>query len=155
MGCLPWSRRAVMHLLALKRRSWQQGLLIVAGNIGQLSSFLTGLEERYQRELEMNWPGPITYLVPDNGLAPRWIVGEHDTVGLRVTDHPVVQELCTIAGPLVSTSANISSRPAAKTAIGVRRYFQKEIDYLVPGQLGQLGRPSEIRMLTTGEIIRW
>ena len=143
-----------MHLLALKRRSWQQGLLIVAGNIGQLSSFLTGLEERYQRELEMNWPGPITYLVPDNGLAPRWIVGEHDTVGLRVTDQPVVQELCTIAGPLVSTSANISSRPAAKTAIGVRRYFQKEIDYLVPGHLGQLGRPSEIRMLTTGEIIR-
>ena len=143
-----------MHLLALKRRSWQQGLLIVAGNIDQLSNFLTGLEERHQKELEMNWPGPITYLVPDNGLAPRWIVGEHDTVGLRVTDHPLVQDLCTIAGPLVSTSANISSRPAARTAIGVRRYFQKEIDYLVPGQLGQLGRPSEIRVLTTGEIIR-
>ena len=143
-----------MHLLGLKRRLWQQGLLIVAGNIDQLSDFLTGLEDHHQRELEMNWPGPITYLVPDNGLAPRWIVGDHNTVGLRVTDHPLVQELCALAGPLVSTSANISSRPAALTALGVRRYFQNEIDYLVPGQLGRHGRPSEIRMLTTGEIIR-
>lgn len=143
-----------MHLLALKRRSWQKGLLIVAGNINQLNDFLIGLERPYRRELELNWPGPITYLVPDNGLAPRWIVGNHKTVGLRVTDHPLLQELCAISGPLVSTSANISSRPAAMNALEVRRYFRTNIDYLVPGELGQNGRPTEIRVLTTGEVLR-
>ena len=143
-----------MRLLSLKRRSWQQGLLIIAGHIGQLVHFLEGLDQSQQQELEHNWPGPVTYLVPDNGTAPRWIVGEQSTVGLRVTDHPLVQKLCAIAGPLVSTSANISSRPAAMTAMGVRRYFQNHIDYLVPGQLGQLGRPTEIRVLGTDEVVR-
>ena len=154
LGCLPDSRAAVMRLLALKRRCWKQGLLIVAGHIDQLGDFLEGLDDTHQWELDQNWPGPVTYLVPDNGSAPRWIVGEHSTVGLRVTDHPLVRELCSIAGPLVSTSANISSRPAAMTALGVRRYFQNQIDYLVPGDLGKRGHPSEIRMLTTGEVLR-
>ena len=154
MGCLPSSLAAVTRLLSLKQRSWQKGLLIVAGNINQLSALLMGLEDHHRRELEHNWPGPITYLVPDNGLAPRWIVGNHNTVGLRVTDHPLVQELCSISGPLVSTSANISSRPVAMSALEVRRYFRNEIDYLVPGELGHNGRPTEIRVLTTGEILR-
>ena len=143
-----------MHLLELKQRSWQKGLLVVGGHINQLSKFLVGIEGSYRRELELNWPGPITYLVPDNGVAPRWIVGNHDTVGLRVTDHALVQELCSIAGPLVSTSANISSRPAAMNPLQVRRYFRNEIDYLVPGELGSHGRPSQIKVLMTGETLR-
>ena len=143
-----------MHLLGLKKRSWRQGLLIVAGNIDQFSDFLDGLAENLRQELAENWPGPITYLVPHKGRAPSWIVGKHDTVGLRVTNHPLVQELCAIEGPLVSTSANISSEPSAMSAVEVRRYFLDRIDYLVPGDLGSLGGPSEIRMLTTGEVLR-
>ena len=154
LGCLPASHAAVMRLLELKQRSWRQGLLIVAGRIDQFDEFLQGLGDDHRRELEENWPGPVTYLVPDNGSAPRWIVGEHKTVGLRVTNHPLVQELCEIEGPLVSTSANVSAEPAAMTAGEVRQYFQNRIDYLVPGALGARGRPSEIRVLTTGKVIR-
>ena len=40
------------------------------------------------------------------------------------------------------------------SAVEVRRYFRDRIDYLVPGDLGSLGGPSEIRMLTTGEVLR-
>ena len=154
LGCLPGSRKAVTHLLGLKKRSWRQGLLIVAGNIDQFSDFLDGLAENLRQELAENWPGPVTYLVPHKERAPSWIVGEHDTVGLRVTNHPLVQELCAIEGPLVSTSANISSEPSAMSAVEVRRYFLDRIDYLVPGDLGSLSGPSEIRMLTTGEVLR-
>ena len=154
LGCLPGSRKAVMHLLRLKKRSWRQGLLIVAGNIDQFSDFLDGLAENLRQELEESWPGPVTYLVPHKERAPSWIVGDHATVGLRVTNHPLVQELCSIEGPLVSTSANISSEPSAMSALEVRRYFGDRIDYLVPGDLGSLGGPSEIRMLATGEVLR-
>ena len=154
LGCRPESSQGVARILALKNRSWQQGLLLVAADIGQFEEYLVGIEDSLRMKLEEAWPGPITYLVPDNGCAPGWIVGRHATVGLRVSDHPLVQELCRSVGPLVSTSANISSRPAARTSLEVKTYFGNRIDLVVPGKLGEAGRPSEIRDLISGEVIR-
>jgi len=154
LGCIPESWEAVARILALKNRRWQEGLLLVAADISQLEPYLTGLAEREIAELESAWPGPVTYLVPDNGVAPGWIVGGHETLGLRVTDHPLVRSLCELSGPLVSTSANVSGRPAAMSALEVHRYFDGRIDCVVPGDLGGTGRSSEIRVLATGEVIR-
>ncbi|MCG8434713.1 MAG: Sua5/YciO/YrdC/YwlC family protein [Gammaproteobacteria bacterium] len=155
LGCLPESRDAVMRILALKKRSWAEGLILIAGNIDQFDEYLDHLNPEQMETLNDCWPGAITFLVPDNGNAPWWIVGEHDTLALRVTDHPVVRFICdAVDAPLVSTSANISGRPAARSALDVRRYFGERIDVIVPGELGGASGASEIRMLTTGEIVR-
>jgi len=154
LGCLPESALAVARILALKQRGWEQGLLLVAADISQIEDYLVGLDDDMRRELENNWPGPVTYLVPDNGVAPRWVIGNNPTVGLRVSNHPVVRALCESTGPLVSTSANVTGHPAALTSLQVRQYFGERIDYLVPGQLGNSSGPSVIRHLVTGEKIR-
>lgn len=154
LGCLPESAHAVSHILALKQRSWTQGLLLVAADISQFEACLEGISPAERRQLEDSWPGPVTYLVPDNGVAPEWIVGSHETVGLRVSDHPVVRWLATLRGPLVSTSANIAGRPAARNALQVRHYFGRGVDFMVPGRLGQLSGPSTIRVLKTGATVR-
>lgn len=154
LGCLPDSQQAVQKVLALKNRSWQEGLLIVAASMDQIAPYLEGLENSFLDELQASWPGPVTYLVPDNGMAPAWIVGRHQTLGIRVSNHPLVKALCQHLGPLVSTSANITGRPAAMSALEVRRYFGDRIDHIVPGELGSLDGPSRIKVLTSGEIIR-
>ena len=154
LGCLPTSGAAVARILKMKQRSWQAGLLLVAADIRQLEPYLEGITATQRDQLQQSWPGPVTYLVPDNGVAPAWIVGEHDTLGVRVSAHPVVRSLCETMGPLVSTSANVSGRPAAKSALQVRQYFATEVDTIVPGALGDRRGPSEIRRLDSGEIIR-
>ena len=154
LGCDPFSHIAVEKLLYLKKRSAAQGLLLVATHIGQFDPFLEGLESKYYDELDRTWPGPTTYLVPDNGFAPRWVVGAHQTLGLRISDHPVIQDLCSLAGPLVSTSANISGSPPMKSAEEIKEVFSKKIDYVLSGELGKLGRPTEIKNILTGEILR-
>jgi L-threonylcarbamoyladenylate synthase len=154
LGCLPASAQAVSRILALKERSWEKGLLLVASDISQFEDYLVGLDNDKRCELENNWPGPTTYLLPDNGLAPRWVVGNNPTVGLRVSDHPVVRSLCESIGPLVSTSANVTGHPAALTSLRVRQYFGAGIDHLVPGQLGNSNGPSVIKHLGTGKQIR-
>ena len=154
LGCIPESARAVARILGLKRRGWQQGLLLVAADITQIEEYLVGLDDGMRCELEKNWPGPVTYLVPDNGVAPGWIVGNHQTVGIRVSAHPVVRDLCEAMGPLVSTSANVTGHPAATTSLQVRQYFGEGIDHVVPGKTGGQNGPSLIRHLTTGERIR-
>ena len=154
LGCLPTSAQAVARILALKGRSWEQGLLLVAADISQFEDYLVGLDNDRQGELETNWPGPVTYLVPDNGVAPWWVIGNNTTVGLRVSDHPVVRALCESTGPLVSTSANETGHPAAVTSLQVRQYFGARVDLLVPGQLGNSTGPSVIKHLVSGEKIR-
>ena len=154
LGCLPSSRAAAARILAMKRRGVDQGLLLVAAHQSQFDPYLEGLSGEQYAELAAHWPGPVTFLVPDNGIAPAWIVGDHATLGLRVTNHPLVREICEAVGPIVSTSANISGRPAAQTALQVRRYFSGKVDLLVPGALGGRSGPSEIRVLESGQIIR-
>jgi L-threonylcarbamoyladenylate synthase len=154
LGCLPVSEAAVMHVLDLKKRDWRQGLLLVASGMDQVAPYLEGLTDDEWHVLASAWPGPTTYLVPDNGLAPAWIVGNHDTLGLRVSQHPLVRQLCDWFGPLVSTSANISGHPSATSALEVRRYFGAGIDALVPGQLGGADGASRIVHLESGQVIR-
>ena len=154
LGCDPFSRSAVSKILDLKKRSVDRGLLLVATDIGQFEPFLEGLERKYHEELDRNWPGPITYLVPDNGSAPRWVVGKHKTLGLRVSDHSLIKTLCALTGPLVSTSANISGLPAIKSADEIEEAFDQEIDYVLDGELGNLGKPTQIKNILTGEVLR-
>ena len=39
---------------------------------------------------------PITWLIPHNGTAPDWVVGEHDTLAVRVTAPPGSEHLSII-----------------------------------------------------------
>lgn len=155
LGCDPWSRTAVHKILSLKRRSEAKGLILIASHIDQLAPFLQGLDRDHRARMLADYNKPITWLVPDNGVAPNWIVGAHDTVALRITSHPVAAALCQLfAGPLVSTSANPQGLPAATSGLKVRSYFGRGVDYLAPGNVGQSRQASEIRHLITSEVIR-
>ena len=93
--------------------------------------------------------------MPHRGEVPNWICGDYDTVALRVSAHPDVCGLCEAwGGPLVSTSANPGGEPPAITAEQCRKYFNDDIDYICPGQVGGAGRPTTIRDLVSGEVIR-
>jgi L-threonylcarbamoyladenylate synthase len=155
LGCDPWSEYAVQKILRLKRRSETKGLILIAHHIDQFSPFLQGLDAQHLKAIQIQHDKPITWLVPDNGTAPDWIVGEHETLALRITQHPVAAALCRqFSGPLVSTSANPKSLPAATTGLKVKSYFGRGIDYLSPGTIGQAPKASEIRNLLTSEVIR-
>jgi L-threonylcarbamoyladenylate synthase len=156
LGCVPEIGEAVQRILTLKNRDWRQGLILAAGSVAQLSAYLEGLPEAALATLNNHWPGPTTFLVPDNGKAPDWIRGRHEKVALRVSAHAVIQTLCSeLNGPIVSTSANPAGRPAALSALRVRQYFGSGIDYIVPGTLGETaGRPSDIVDLLSGQVLR-
>lgn len=155
LGCAPFDEQAVRRLLALKQRVPEKGLILVAADIEQFHPYLCGLQPELRQRLRASWPGPVTWLVPDNGYAPAWIRGQHRSVALRVSDHPLVAGLCrAYGGPLVSTSANPQGKPPALTGLSVRRYFSHRLDDISPGVVGKQARPSEIRDLLTGEVLR-
>lgn len=153
LSCDPWNDAAVHKLLTLKQRDVSQGLILVAGGLYQFTSLVNHLSRAQQETLASSWPGPVTWLVPANAHVPAWIRGEHETVALRVTAHPIMAELCRVAGkPLVSTSANRSGEAAARDVQTVENYFPGLP--VVAGEPGGADSPSEIRDLETGKILR-
>jgi L-threonylcarbamoyladenylate synthase len=155
LGCDPNQPAAVAKLLRMKRRDPRQGLILVAATIHQFAPYLQNLSSQQYEQLQASWPAPLTWLVPDDGVAPRYVKGNFDTIALRVSDHPVVRDLClAFEGPIVSTSANPHGMKPAKDPFKVRCYFGDALDYLVPGSLSGSDRPTEIRELSTGIVRR-
>ncbi len=154
LGCSPWKPEAVERLLMLKQRPVHKGLILIAGALEQFDFLLWDLPDGQLAKLRLSWPGPNTWLVPHQDRLPRWITGEHDTVALRVTTHPLVRQLTAVCGPLVSTSANPAGRPPARSRLRIEQYFGGELDDVVNGALGGQRNPSIIRDLRTERIIR-
>ena len=154
LGCDPWNEAAVDRLLALKNRPVHKGLILVAAEIEQFDFLLDDLPDIWQERLAASWPGPNTWLVPHQDRLPEWVTGAHDSVALRVSDHPQVRALCRLTGPLISTSANPAGRPAARSRLRVEQYFPGELDKVLGGALGGRKNPSLIRDLRTGDVVR-
>ena len=155
LSCDPFDPFAVARLLRLKSRPLAKGLILVAADQAQLAFLLEGLAQRERQTLCDTWPGPATWLVPHRGRVPAWVHGAHDSVAVRVTDHPGLAALSRFyGGPLVSTSANPGGARPAKSGFQVRRYFGNRLDYVLPGKLGAADRPTVIRDLASGRTIR-
>lgn len=155
LGCDPFCEQAVEHILAIKRRERRMGLILIASDIVQLGPFLEGLSDNEFLKLNDSWPGPQTWLVPNNRVAPDWITGGRTTLAVRVTAHPLASALCAEYGaPLVSTSANPHGLPPAKTALKLNSYFCGLVDDCLPGLVGKATQPTAIRDLISNKIIR-
>ncbi|MBS97911.1 MAG: tRNA threonylcarbamoyladenosine biosynthesis protein RimN [Oceanospirillaceae bacterium] len=156
LGCDPFNEEAVRRLLTIKRRPEFKGLILAAASRAQIAPLESPLNVQQREQLDATWPGPNTWLLPDpQGLVPVWVKGQHAGVAVRVSAHPVVQALCeSFGGPIISTSANPASAEPAKDKLKVRTYFGDDIDYLVPGRLGGLDRPTVIRDISSNITIR-
>ncbi len=155
LGCMPENRAAVERVLAIKRRSWRKGLLLIGSELAQLERFVVLPSEPRRSELVASWPGPVTWVLPATPNAPRWISGGRDSVAVRLTDHPVARDLCAAVGhALVSTSANVSRRPPLRDLRVLRRELGREVDYVLGGALGGLAKPTVIKDGRTGKVLR-
>lgn len=155
LGCDPDDPWAVQRLLALKQRSVEKGLILIAAEFDQLARYVSPLAPDRMEEILASWPGPSTWLLPASPHTPYWLTGDHDSLAVRVTAHPLARALCRAWGaPLVSTSANPGGKPPARSPLQVRRYFDDRIDRILTGALGDSQRPTSIRDGRTGNLLR-
>lgn len=154
LGANPFNERAVDTILELKNRAREKGLILVAANVSQFDFLLQNLPSDKLELLASSWPGPHTWLVPHHNLIPAWVCGQFDTVALRVSAHPVVKALCeAFGGAIVSTSANPQGLAPARYGFKARLYFGSSVEYCA-GQVNHHAQPSQIRDLSSGQLVR-
>jgi len=154
LGCDPANRLAVLRILKLKRRPQRKGLILIASHYHQVARYVQPLTLAEQTRLQHDGAQAVTYLLPVRHSAPRWLRGEHDTLAVRLTAHPMAKQLCRSAGSaLVSTSANRSGQRPAKTYAECGKLFGKKV-WVLPGRVGKRKQPSTIRAWSDGRILR-
>jgi len=154
LGCDPRNSAAVTRLLKLKQRSAEKGLILIAADFQQLKAYLKPLDNDVKQRIQASWPGPNTWLLPAAPTTPKWLTGQHDTLAVRVTAHPVAAALCKKVGAIVSSSANPSGAAEARSAAEVRGYFNQQIDLIIDAEVGGEKQSSSIRDGLTGAILR-
>ena len=180
IGCDPFNQQAVMQLLTIKQRPIEKGMIVVTDSPSRLTALLDGLTAVERQTVLDSWQADSinattkqahTWLLPiPKNLPitiPSWITGAHDSVAVRVIDHPLIKQLCaqmvSVSNPygfIVSTSCNPSGQTPARSLSEAQGYFLDDRMYLNEGvrylQGETLGYqlPSQIGDALTGQIIR-
>lgn len=154
LGCDPLNESGVHHILELKQRRVEKGLILLADSLHKLLPYMD-ISPRQQQQLLVQQEKPTTWLVAASELVPAWIRGAHAKVAVRITHHRVAAELCSLLPyPIVSTSANPAGKPPARTALRVRQYFPGQIDAIISASVDLRSKPSVIQDLDSGAVIR-
>ena len=157
LGCDPDNFDALNRLLALKNRPWKKGLIIVASHWEQLDDYVdfSKMTAKQITQAKQKWPGPVTQVMPAKASVNPKLIGSFDTIAVRISAHPVVQQLCQSLGkPLVSTSANLSGESPALSIEQIEQTFEHKIDAVIIGELGEQTQPSSIIDALTGQVFR-
>lgn len=155
LGCNPLDEWAVRRILELKGRKMAKGVILIAASVDQVEPFVGALDHAAWQKLASVGETATTWVVPASPLAPSWVTGGRTTIAVRITDHPLAAALCLVAGTaLVSTSANPQGCLPARTATAVHRYFHGLLADITPGAVGGAAKPSEIRDIHSGHILR-
>lgn len=157
VGCDPDNLAAIALLLQIKQREKSKGLILVAADFAQLTPYihLEAITAGQKQQMLDSWPGPVTWVVPARPGLTDWLTGQFSTIAVRVSDHPLVQQLCRIYGkPLTSTSANLTGQPACRNAADVTAQLGNQLSVILDAPTGGRLNPSEIRDINTGHIFR-
>jgi L-threonylcarbamoyladenylate synthase len=148
VGCDAFTPTAVQALLDAKGRGREMPPPVLIGSVRAATALVEDLGTYGQDLIDEFWPGALTLVCRSNRNLV-WDLGEtKGTVAIRMPLHDLALELLKETGPLAVSSANLSGRPAARSAKEAEEMLGESVSlYLDGGTAGQ-GEPSTIVDLT-------
>lgn len=149
----PANESALRDLYRLKQRESEKPVLVLIDNSNSLGSVVSDVPDVYRPLMAKYWPGPLTLIFPAKKTLPSLLTGHTDTVGVRVSPHPVAAALVqTMGKAITATSANLSGNNPARSAGEVKSIFGNRIDYILDGGETAGGRCSTLVGLKDGKL---
>ena len=131
IGCDATNVQAVKRVYQLKQRDDNKALIVLIDNADHLDHYVVDVPA-IARELVDVAVKPLTIIYEGAyNLAPN-LLGDEDSVGIRIPNDEFCHQLCERFGkPIVSTSANVSGEPTAKTFADIAPTIVNGVDYAV------------------------
>ena len=130
----PFNLRAVTQVFKAKGREPHRSLPILVRDLMMAEELAGELTTRFVVLARRFWPGPLAMIVPASAKIPLKVTGNTGRMALRQSKSQVAQKLVDMLnGPLISTSANISSRPTCRSGIEVFGMMDGRVDLVLDG----------------------
>ena len=132
IGCDATNAEAVARVYEIKKRVDSKAMLVLLDGAGKLQGYLDKVPETAWMLLEANeGQRPMTIIYPHAKHLASNLLAEDGSVGIRVTSELFSKALCEqLRRPIVSTSANFSGEPAAKTFNEISEELKAAVDYV-------------------------
>ena len=155
IGCDATNPDAVQKIFDLKQRSDSKSMIVLLDDANRLSSYVRDIPEVAWDLVECaDKPLTVVYDGARN-LAPN-VVAADGSIGIRIVRDAFCRELIyRFRKPIVSTSANISGKPAAGAFADIDPVIKSGVDYIVNLRQTEVAkaRPSSvIRLRANGTI---
>lgn len=124
--------RAVQSLYRIKGRELAKAISILVADSDELKRWVS-LDQRALSLIEAFWPGPLTLVMRAKRSIPG-VVSAAGRIGVRISSHPIAQELVTTVGALTTTSANRSGENPCRSGPTVFRKLGGDLDGVVGGE---------------------
>ena len=131
IGCDATNPEAVSRVYQLKQRNDSKALIVLIDSADHLDHYVVDVPA-IARELIDVAVKPLTIIYEGAyNLAPN-LLGAEDSVGIRIPNDEFCHRLCERFGkPIVSTSANVSGQPTAKTFAEIDDVIKSGVDHVV------------------------
>lgn len=143
----------LLRIFTIKDRNMDSPFSVLVSEKKDVYRLAQQITKGAKKLIDGFWPGPLTLLFEAKSGLPVSLVGNKKRIAVRVSPDPICRSILTVfRKPLVSTSANISGKPPARSASEVLYYFNNQIDLVVDGGTRK-GKPSTV-LDVSGERIK-
>lgn len=118
---------AVKKVYALKGRPADKAMNLNVASYQDILDYSQDQPSYLEKLYQAFFPGPLTIILKANDKVPDWVNAGLDSVGFRLPQHPVTQELIAQFGPLVGPSANISGQASGKVFANIMADFDQKV----------------------------
>ena len=144
LGADAFSSKAVTKIFKIKGKKAEKPIPLAVNSIDmarQVAELTPAAEVLFKKFL----PGPLMIIVKARPNVSKLITAGTGKVGIRVPDHPVALKLIDfVGGPITSTSANLSGKPAPLTVRKALEQLGGKVDVALDAGKCKLGVPSTI-----------
>ena len=131
IGCDATNADAVKRVYDLKRRADNKAMLVLIDSEARLERYVRDVPDIAYQLIEVA-DKPLTIVYDGAYNLAQNLMGDNASVGIRISHEQFSQQLCRRFGrPIVSTSANLSGEPSAKTFSEISDEIRNGVDYIV------------------------
>ncbi|KAF5433367.1 L-threonylcarbamoyladenylate synthase [Candidatus Methanophagaceae archaeon] len=147
LGADALSEEAVRKVYSIKIRALSQPLSLAVSSFEMLHE-VAYVDSAYLGILKELLPGPVTVLLRKKTIVPDILTAGSDLVGIRFPDNEVALSIIKKAGPITSTSANVSGKKPPTCVEEVAEEIAKKADITINGGRCKYSMPSTVVVMS-------
>lgn len=131
IGCLADNEIGIKKIYEIKNREKNKPLILLGSKIEDFLPYIESWPIEAKSLATQYWPGALTIIVKKAKQTPDFITSGLDTIGLRIPNHPVLQEFLSHTGVIASTSANLSGEKPSTTFEETQKSIGSSMDFII------------------------